>query len=315
MEKKIGAELKSGKEHKPTRTPQPLVAHPVREAEPPKDATRFRSAMSSIASAFPSLKNELMQAEMRYTPAGFVYTAVFSALFLTIALLALSYLVLRSGTGYALTLALLAPVLYALSFFYFMLFPKVKAKKRAREIDAELVFAGRHMLIELQSGVPLYDAMLGVSREYGVVSEEFNKVVEKVTLGVPLGVALHSVAEGNPSQYFNRLVMQMANSLASGSDVTTALEASLEQISREQIIELKAYGQKLNPIAMFFMIFAIIMPSLGVAFAIVVVSFLGSSAFALPPIALLGILMAIGLVQFLFLTVIESSRPKFDMGI
>ncbi|MCL6089057.1 MAG: type II secretion system F family protein [Candidatus Marsarchaeota archaeon] len=154
--------------------------------------------------------------------------------------------------------------------------------------------------------------MLGISRDYGEVSIEFNKVVEKVTLGVPLGVALHDVAETNPSAYFKRVVMQMANSLASGSDVALALEAVLDQISKEQAIELKAYGQKLNPIVMFFMIFGIILPSLGIAFAIILVSFMGS-AISFGPTALFGVLLAIGLVQFIFLSMVENSRPKFDI--
>jgi len=175
------------------------------------------------------------------------------------------------------------------------------------------VFAGRHMLIELKSGVPLYDAMLGISRDYGPVSEEFNKVVEKVTLGVPLGAALHDVAESNPSAYFNRLALQLANSLASGADVATTLEASLDQISKEQIIELKAYGQKLNPLVMFFMIFGIIMPSLGVAFMIMLVSFLGGSSISFGPQALFGVLACICLIQFIFLSMVESSRPRFDI--
>ncbi|MFA6214230.1 MAG: type II secretion system F family protein, partial [Candidatus Micrarchaeia archaeon] len=177
----------------------------------------------------------------------------------------------------------------------------------------ELVFAGRHMLIELQSGVPLFDAMLGISRDYGPVSVEFNKVVEKVTLGVPLGAALHDVAENNPSPYFNRLALQLANSLASGADIATTLQSSLDQISKEQILELKAYGQKLNPLVMFFMIFGIILPSLGVAFMIMMVSFLGGSGIAFGASALFGILAVIGIIQFIFLSMVESSRPKFDI--
>ncbi|MCX6769268.1 MAG: type II secretion system F family protein [Candidatus Micrarchaeota archaeon] len=200
-------------------------------------------------------------------------------------------------------------------FLYLMQFPQGKARQRAKKIEQELVFAGRHMLIELKSGVPLFDSMLGISREYGVVSEEFNKVVEKVTLGVPIGVALHSVAENNPSKFFNRVIMQMANSISSGSDVILALESALDQISREQVIELKAYGQKLNPISMFYMMFGIIMPSLGIAFLVIILSFLGGSGITVSPLMLLIILLAIGLIQFLFLSMIESSRPKFDIGI
>lgn len=299
----------------PSKTPQPLVAQPVRDTEELSDPQNFRTALVSVASKFPKLKKELLQSGMRFTPAGFAWWATVRALALTLLVLAFCVIFVKLSLTNLLILALVAPVFFAFIFITLMSVPRVKAKERAQKIDSELVFAGRHMLIELKSGVPLFDSLLGVSRDYGVVSEEFNKIVEKVTLGVPMGTAMHAVAENNPSQYFNRVVLQMANSIASGSDVATALEASLEQISKEQVIELKAYGQKLNPIAMFFMVFGIIMPSLGVAFLIVVLSFLGKNSLAISSTTLLEILAAIGLVQFMFLKVIENSRPKFDIGL
>jgi len=249
---------------------------------------------------------------MHYTPAGYVQSAMLTAFAITAVLLLISWLLIRANDLAILAFILLIPIYFVASFLYAMYFPKVKARMRAKRMEQELVFAGRHMLIELKSGVPLFDAMLGISRDYGEISVEFNKVVEKVTLGVSLGVALHEVADSNPSAYFKRVVLQMANSLASGSDVALALESALDQISKEQAIELKAYGQKLNPIVMFFMIFGIIMPSLGIAFVIILVSFMGSSV-SFGSSALFGVLLAIGLVQFIFLSMVENSRPKFDI--
>jgi pilus assembly protein TadC len=295
------------------KSPHPLVAQPIRDSEGPQDPQRFKPFLKSLSQRFPLLRRQLYQAQMNYTPAGFVRAALISAIYITIALLLIAFLLLRGDERVYIMLVLLAPVLYTLSFLYAMQVPHVKARQRAKRIEQELVFAGRHMLIELQSGVPLFDAMLGISRDYGPVSEEFNKVVEKVTLGVPLGAALHDVAENNPSPYFNRLALQLANSLASGADVATTLEASLGQISKEQVNELKAYGQKLNPLVMFFMIFGIIMPSLGVAFLIMLVSFIGSSGVSFGPAALFGILACIAIIQFIFLSMVESSRPRFDI--
>jgi len=295
------------------RSHHPLVAQPLREAEGIQDPQQFRPFFKSISLRFPQLKRQLVQAQMNYTPAGFVRYALSGAVYITAILLLISWLLLRSTDLSMLLLLVIAPVLYAAMFLYMMQFPLVMARQRAKKIEQELVFAGRHMLIELQSGVPLFDAMLGISRDYGPVSEEFNKIVEKVTLGVPLGAALHEVAENNPSPYFNRLVLQLANSLSSGADVALTLESSLNQISKEQVLELKAYGQKLNPLVMFFMIFGIIMPSLGVAFMIMLVSFLGSSGVSFGPAALFGILACIGIIQFIFLSIVESSRPKFDI--
>ena len=295
------------------RSHHPLVAQPLRETEGAQDPRQFRPFFTSIALRFPQLRRQLIQSQMNYTPAGFVRYALSGAAYISAILLLVSWLLLRS-TDFSMPLFLaFAPILYILMFLYLMQFPLVKARQRAKKIEQELVFAGRHMLIELQAGVPLFDAMLGISRDYGPVSEEFNKIVEKVTLGVPLGAALHEVAANNPSPYFNRLVLQLSNSLSSGADVAITPESSLDQISKEQVLDLKAYGQKLNPLVMFFMIFGIIMPSLGVAFMIMLVSFLGSSGISFGPAALFGILACIGIIQFIFLSVVESSRPKFDI--
>ena len=304
--------MKDGSKTKST-APSPLISQPLRDTEGLRDPEQFRSMLYRIAAYFPSLKKTLVQADMQYTPAGFVQRALFTALVITFALLLVILLVLRTHDLIIPILLLSFPVIYFLSFFYSMHFPQAMANIRARRLEKEIVFAGRHMLIELKSGVPLFDSMLGISRDYGEVSTEFNRIVEKVTLGVPMGVAMHEVVDNNPSAYFRRVVLQMANSIASGSDVAIALQASLDQISNEQTLELKAYGQKLNPIVMFFMIFGIIMPSLGVAFLIILAAFLGGASFTFGSSALFGIMIVVGLVQFIFLSMVETSRPKFDI--
>ena len=295
------------------KSPQPLISHPLRETEGPQDPRLFRAFFSTIATKFPKLKRMLMQSQMHYTPAGYVQASMVTAAYICATLLFVTGIALKGNDAMPLMLLLLAPVLYLGAFIYSMSFPQVRASARAKKIDQEIVFAGRHMLIELKSGVPLFDAMLGVTQDYGPVSEEFRKIIEKVALGVPFGIALQTVAENNSSQYFNRLMLQMANSLSSGADLANSLETTLEQISREQAIELKAYGQKLQPIVMFFMIFGIIMPSLGVAFLIIMISFVGGASIEFGPTALIGIAVGVALLQFIFLSIVENSRPKFDI--
>ena len=161
--------------------------------------------------------------------------------------------------------------------------------------------------------MPLFDSMVGVSSGHGEVSKEFNSIVEKVTIGTPLSQAIREVAQNNPSKSFVRLTMQIANALSSGADVASSLDAVLDQISKEQTIELKSYGQKLNPLVMFFMIFGVIMPSLGVAFLIILLSFIGGGQVSISSAALAGILALLAIMQFLFLGAVENSRPKFDI--
>jgi len=300
------------------KAPQPMVSTPLRAAQPAHaSGDSLRNIFSSIAASRRMLKKELDMAEMAVTPQAFVQSCFTKAIPLAIILEILAVWALSTMSMDILLFILLVavglPIFLLLSLEYFLMQPKVISKRRARKIDQEIVFAGRHLLIEMRSGVMLFDAMLGITRDYGEVSREFNKVVEKVTLGVPMAAAMHDVANHCPSSYGRRVILQMANSLTSGSDVADSLESVLDQVAQEQIIQLKAYGQKLNPLVMFYMIFGVIMPSLGVSFLIILLSFVGTGLSAYGSGIMAGIFAMVAIIQFMFLTVVENSRPSFDL--
>lgn len=303
------------KTEKDAIAPQPYVSTPLRaKQEAPLGLANF---FANMAGKFPDLRKRLFMAEMNISPPEFVQGVAMSSAVVTIVLL-LAMLAMLSGmnvdifwTVFAFVVGL--AVFSYVTFSFFMMQPNLAIIRRGKKIDQELLFAGRHILIELRSGLTLFDAMLGVSQDYGEVSKEFNKIVEKITLGVPANVALHEVAENSPSQYFRRLILQVSNSLMSGSDIADSLEVVLDQIAKEQVIQVKVYGQKLNPIVMFFMLFGVIIPSLGVAFVILLMSFIGSSFSSYGPSALAGMFFVVGIIQFMFLSMVESSRPSFDM--
>jgi pilus assembly protein TadC len=300
------------------KAPQPLVSTPLRSAAVAHGSpASLHNIFSGVAASRRMLKKELEMAEMTLSPPAFVQSCFMKAVPLALVLELLTIWALSNLAMdllvFVLVTALGLPIFLLLSLEYFLMQPKVVAKRRARKLDQELVFAGRHLLISLRSGVMLFDAMLGITRDYGEVSREFNKVVEKVTLGVPMAAAMHDVAEHCPSAYGRRVILQMANSLTSGSDVVDSLESVLDQVSQEQIIQLKAYGQKLNPLVMFYMIFGVIMPSLGVAFLIILLSFVGTGLSAYGSGIMAAIFATVAITQFMFLSVVENSRPSFDL--
>ncbi len=273
----------------------------------------LRSISEFILPYFPALRKRMVLADMSQPPEKFMDQVLVSSVFAAIALSIIAFIFLDMA-GIVMASALTA-VLFLLflvfGFFYFMMYPSVMVLKRRKAIDYELVFAVRHLLIGLRSGMPLFDAMVGVSRGYGEVSREFNHIVEKVTLGTPIAQAIREIVQKNPSPAFRRIMIQLANSVGSGADVAESLEIVLDQVFKEQIIEMKAYGQKLNPLIMFYMIFGIIFPSLGMAFAIILFSFIGSGRFELNAPVLLLFLIMVGVIQFMFLSMVETSRPRY----
>ncbi|NYZ60611.1 type II secretion system F family protein [Candidatus Micrarchaeota archaeon] len=291
---------------KPKVTP---VALPVRETR--KGAKPLRVVSEWLMPYYPNMKKKLLMAGMDKSPEDFLDGVVISTFLFTIALTVATAVFINSIQVEMFWLVPLFFVFMLFAFQYFMLYPDVKITKRKKDIDYELVFAGRHLLIALKSGMPLFDSLVGVSRGYGAVSEEFNRIVEKITLGVSMTQAIREVIQNCPSNDYNRIMLQIANSISSGSDVADSLEVVLNQVFREQVIALKAYGQKLNPLVMFYMIFGIIFPSLGLAFAVILFSLLGAGRFGITASLLLLVFVSIAIIQFLFLAMVESSRPKY----
>jgi len=292
-----------------------------------KDNSKKRTGLTSVAevvgSQLPDLKKKLRLADMDDSPTEFLEKKViYVTVLLSAGLAALVYAYfyfagsLMSNLENDLpvfALMVLGPIVLIppLIFSYLMLYPEAMRIRRQKELDYEIVFAGRHVVIALKSGMPLFDTFVGASTGYGAVSREFAKIVDRVVLGAPMTHAIREVVQYNPSKYFTRMMMQIANALSSGADVGDSLESVLDQISKEQMIALKEYSQKLTPIVMFYMVFGIIVPSLGIVLATVIFSAISGGDFGLPSGLLVMTFFLIGLVQFLFLGFVESSRPKY----
>ncbi|MFN3909879.1 MAG: type II secretion system F family protein, partial [Candidatus Anstonellaceae archaeon] len=279
------------------------------------ETTKEDYLFSYLAQKYPNLKKELKIANIQKETEKFIKECFLLAV--------ISSLVLSIGTLYIfsemkMTISfLIFSFIISFILFFFLVFnslisrPKLLIRKMEREIDKELVFCGRHLLIELRAGTTLFDAMIGISEEYGEVSKEFKKITEKITLGVPATIAIYEVAQLTPSAYLKRVLLQIGNALTSGSSVADSLEAVLDQIAQEQIIKLKEYGQKLNPLSMFFMVFGIILPSIGITFAIIVFSLLGSQININGSGLLIAVMGMVIVIQMIFLSIADNSRPAF----
>ena len=292
----------------------PFISKPIRRKKfNIKKSNMFEKFADSLAEYFPGLEQKLRMAKMDTDVGKFVLKVLVTSLIYSIVIVIALFAILYTFKMEVLFLIPGLIVLFIFMFFFWMSLPAVKMLKRGKKVDQDIVFAGRHLVIALKSGIPFFDAMVGITQGYGAVSEEFNKVIEDISLGKPETAALREAGANCPSKYFNRVVLQMVNAIISGSNIAAALDSVLEQIAKEQVISLKAYGQKLNPLSMFFMLFGIIFPSLGVVFIIVILAFASETALSIAPYLLPLIFLIIVAVQFSFVSVMESSRPKFEL--
>jgi len=206
----------------------------------------------------PGLSLKLKQAKIEQTPEDYVKRAVLFSFFLGITL---AFVVFSFTKNFWFFLSF--PILFVIMFFYMLRYADLHIEKVKKDISNEIVFAGRFLMIELESGVPIYDAFQNLADNYEVIGKYFGNIVRDVNFGTSLEDALNTAITTTPSPQLRKILWQVLNSLKTGADVTNSLNAVLEQIVREQQIAVQEYGKKLNPIAMFYMMVALIIPSLG----------------------------------------------------
>jgi pilus assembly protein TadC len=259
-----------------------------------------------IAKLFPGLGDRLVQAGIRERPEDFIKNSVMIAFYITtfvMVFLAIIFMRLQIAQG---ILVFLFPIMFFFLFINLVRRPDAIIKKKQRKFDQEIVYAGKFLVMELQSGIPVYNAMISVSKSYHIVGRFFQDIINKIDMGTPMEDALNESIEVTPSKEFRKILWQIYNSLKTGSDLAEALDTTIEQIAAEQLIQVKEYGRKLNPLVMFYMAVAIIFPSIGVIMMIVFSSFFSVH---INLVVLMIVAISVAFMQLFFLSVIWGQRP------
>ncbi len=272
----------------------------------------FLGIASHLSKSFPSLKAELIRADFKVDEKEYIAMSILSTLFFFILFslflsFALSFFNVKNYfvVGPAVTLFF--------TFFIFvqqMIYPKLIAKRRVGNVERNLLPALQSILVQINSGVPLFDILINVSKaDYGQISAEFARAVKEINAGKPQLDALDELAVRNPSIFFRRAIWQIVNGMKSGADIADVVKDSISSLSEEQLVQIQAYGGQLNPLAMFYMLIAVIVPALSVTFIIVISSFVAASESAVK-IIFWGLYGAVVFFQIIFLGLIKSRRPN-----
>jgi len=263
-----------------------------------------------IASRHPTLKRRLTIAHLNITPENYVKKNMTAAMVVTATIAIASFLFL-SGVGLSPLLVIpIAFIVYLGMFQLLMRSVDIKIRHEAKEIDKDVLFAGRFLLIKLNSGKPLMNAIIDASNSYGIANKYFKEIVRDIELGTPLEEALEKASRYSPSENMRRIIFQMSNALKIGVDVTDFLEAILDEIAQEQLLEIKAYGKKLSSITLMYMLFAVVIPSLGITMFITVVSLININVdFG----TFIIFLFALIIIEYMFMTVFKSIRPNVNI--
>jgi archaeal flagellar protein FlaJ len=274
-----------------------------------KISKSFRGIAQKLESRFPFLEMHLKQAESKLTSIDYLSMCTTSTAIMFAFFTFVSLPIIKFG-GPIFSPPLIAAVISIFMFMQQVAYPKLVSSRRVIMVERGLLAALQDMHVQLNSGVPLFNAMVNVSQgNYGEVSREFEMVVKEINAGSSQVESLENLAMRNPSILFRRSVWQIVNGMKSGADISGLIKDAINTISDEQLTQIQKYGGQLSPLALFYMLIAVIAPSLGTTFVIVISSFISLGEGTVKAV-FYGILIFTIFMQIMFMGIIKSRRPS-----
>jgi len=270
------------------------------------------SLVEVLVHKHPELKKKLRIAKIDKTPKQFIADTIRRTAMGTIFMTIMAFFVF-SNHRFAI-LIIPTSIILSLKIIYDVNLKIVDMHilKRGKDIDREVLFAGRFLLIKLNSGQPLINAIFEASMSWGVANKYFKEIVRDIELGTPLEEALDNAAKNSASAKFRRILYQISGAMKTGVDVTRTLTSILDEIASDQLIEIQRYGKKLNSITMFYMLLAIILPSLGMTMTVVLIGMMSELGSLSKFIFLIfGSLLII--LNLIFLSMFKGARPNVNI--
>ena len=258
------------------------------------------------------LEEYLKNANLEITREEYIAISLksFFSAFLILFVISTTVFILLNVKFYYLFGPLLAFLFAGFVFFSQSVYPRIYVTRRQRNIERNLISALEDVLIQLTSGIPLFSVLVNISSaDYGELSVEFKKAVRRINAGEPEQEVLEDLSKSNPSPFFKRSLWQISNGMKAGSDMSIVVKDSIKALNDEQLIQIQNYGNKLNPLIVFYMLIAVIIPALSVTFMTIIASMVGIPKNT-TTIIFLGLFVFVAIIQIMFLGIIKSKRPS-----
>ncbi|MBN2127582.1 MAG: type II secretion system F family protein [Candidatus Diapherotrites archaeon] len=265
-----------------------------------------------LIKVFPSTQLSLAQADLDVEPENYLTASFFSAAIYFIVFFSLIYgllflrdnsIVIENGL-----IAFLAGVLFFILFlFLHAIYPGIVSKQQAQSLDNTLVFALKSIAIQVGSGVSLFQALNNISKSnYGVVSQEFKKVVQDISSGESEIKSIEQLALRTKSEYLKKTSWQLITALRSGASITGAINSVVQLLVNSQYRAIKNYISELNLWLLMYLLFAAAVPALGITF-LVILSAIGGSSIGEETIYFIVFIAFI--VQIIMISLVKTRIP------
>ncbi len=274
-----------------------------------KSALMFRGVSSGLATK--NFKLNIKKAEFDIEPEDYVAISIYSSIFYFIFVSLIFYLITtRMGMTPELIISLVGGAIIALFvFIQNMKLPIATINRKVKKVEKNLIPAVRDMVVQMNSGIPIFDIMVNISLgKYGAISQIFKRATKEISAGKPQIVVLEKVANATPSLLFRRMLWQIVNAMKIGAPISDVMHNSLENLYEDQAIQIQKYGSNLGGLAMFYMLIAVIMPALFFTITIIISMFLKISSAYYNLFFFIMMLFTL-LLQVFFLGIIRVRRP------
>lgn len=222
-----------------------------------------------IVQKHPELKLKLKKANSKQTPFQYVYQSIVMGFFSTFAAAFFLYIFFKSNLMLLLLLmAIGLPFVFIIMYKFFFNVVDVYIRKYGRDLEGDLLFVSEFLLVSLESGLPLGNAIQRLSRLNRPGGIFFRRIYTDFKTGKDLQSALDQASNYAPTDTIRILLKRLKESLEIGSNLDQVLENFIEESSQKKIVEIQGFSKKLNPIVMMYLLIGIVLPSLGVTFFI-----------------------------------------------
>ncbi len=261
---------------------------------------------------FPFLEQDLEMANMKFKDKEYMSMSIFSSIvyFVLISMFMSAFfykldvqpaLVIGSFFGLFISLYIL---------FQSTVYPKRIISLKIRSIEENIMPMLEDMLVQLSASVPIYEIMVNISKgDYAEISKEFGFAINSINSGENEIDVLDELARKNPSKFFRRAIWQIVNSMKSGTKIEEAIKDTIDSLSEMQTTQIQKYGSSLSGIVVFYMLIAVVVPTLFITFFIVLSLFFAMTPFV--SIIILALLYLFVLFfEIMFLGIMRIKRPK-----
>ncbi len=178
----------------------------------------------------------------------------------------------------------------------------------AKRTDRDLSFMLKDIIIQVKSGVLLYDALVAVTsaHSYGEATRQLKEVINKLNQGYTYKAAMEDLASKINSEFMKKVLWQFSSIFTVGGNATSLFESMERVLQDYHEREIKHYLDVANLVLFVYLLFGAVLPGIFLVSGVVLSVVLGTE---LSNVTIIGVLGLSLLIQVFLVGYLKTSKP------